>query len=203
MDDKHYLPEEKENGSTPRSVLITVLGTLFLLFVVNQVGALALSKYSMRYRSVNGKWEMLYNLKAPVDWLILGDSTGNAGVVPSMLNEAFNIRAVNLCTVSAVSILHNVWMLETYINKYGPPKNVMLVQYYELWSSNSSVVDTLKVPVSWLEWFRLKPRPNLSSVHFFTTFLMKEVPIYAYSKTVGDTLRYPAASFREKRIVEE
>jgi hypothetical protein len=48
----------------------------------------------------------------PVDWLILGDSSVNQGVIPSIFEDEFGERAINLGTNGIMITLDDLWMIE-------------------------------------------------------------------------------------------
>ncbi|HEY1038476.1 MAG TPA: hypothetical protein VGF30_03680 [Bacteroidia bacterium] len=80
------------------------------------------------------KWGILKNLNGPADWLITGDSSGNQGIETSPFKEELGETAYNLCTIGPMLTLDDSWMLEYHINKYGPPKNVLMIHVYDLWN---------------------------------------------------------------------
>jgi hypothetical protein len=93
--------------SSVHSVLISVLGTFFVVLVVNLAAIGYLNHYTTNrgYWLVRQKWDILQGLEAPVEWLILGDSSGNQGLVPERLREKLGGAAINVCTVGNLTLL--------------------------------------------------------------------------------------------------
>ena len=175
-----------------RSVAFTIGGTVLFLALLNW-GVLWLEEtypYNRGYWLVNQKWEMLHTLVEPVDWLILGDSTGNQGIVPDVLEERFGGTAVNLNTVGNMGALDDVWMLEEYISRFGPPSNVLIVHSYDIWSRDVEPIYLAKTPLPWNSWQQTyAPVLSLTSQEEFNAWLARFVPLYADNISLGLLIR--------------
>jgi hypothetical protein len=92
---------------------------------------------------------MLEDLDAPVDWLVLGDSSCNQGVVPAVLSEELGGRALNLCTIGPVTMLHQAMMLEVYLARVDAPRAILLVNSVRMLSETFNPLVLAKAPVPW------------------------------------------------------
>ncbi|MEB3357540.1 MAG: hypothetical protein VKK04_12500, partial [Synechococcales bacterium] len=68
-------------------ILLNVLANGFLDYLISRQG----------YFLASYKWNLLTDLKQPADWLVLGDSSCNQGVVPEILSQELGGTALNLC----------------------------------------------------------------------------------------------------------
>src|SRR5207253_10129783 len=111
---------------------------------------------------VQAKWNLLKRLPAPIDVLVLGDSSGNQGVVPQLLGAALGGTTINACTLADALIVNDAWMLDLYIRRLGPPKRVILVHVYDVWERDISYDVWAQIPLPWGFWSDLDPRLSLT-----------------------------------------
>ena len=152
-----------------------------------------LDKYSINYGywTIHQKWNLLDDLSSPVDWLILGDSSCSQGVMPAILKTELNQSAINLCTTGDMGTLGDLWMLEEYIERFGPPKNVLVVHAFDIWYRNFNPVRLGQIPRSWKFWenysfgYELMAEKDVPK----ETFLEHYVPLYSQNNTIGMIIR--------------
>ena len=189
------LPQEIARPIRWKGILLTMLGSLLILLFTNIAAIWYLPEYGTNWgnRLVAHKWEMLLNMKEPVDWLILGDSSGATAVVPSIINQRLGGTSVNLCTHAGLRIINDAWMLDTYIEQLGPPKNVLLVHTVNVWAfiEEPELYNLLQIPLGWGFWSLLQPPVELSPRQVFNAFLIRYVPLYSQSTTLGSILKTP------------
>jgi hypothetical protein len=127
---------EKSPSARFVTFILEVLGSLLALVLLNFFTLWYLGNYSPSYGywTLHQKWALLGKMDAPVDWLILGDSSCNQGVSPALIQEKLGETAINLCTIGSVTALNDVWMLEEYIQRFGPPRGVVIGHVYDVWS---------------------------------------------------------------------
>jgi hypothetical protein len=185
-----------------QSFLATLLGTVLLVLLINFMSLWYLSEYTPRrgFWLITEKWNKLITLKEPVDWLILGDSTGNSGVIPRILKDRLGGNALNLCTISPVLVINDVWMLETYINRFGAPKNLIIVHSSEIWPWENLFHEFFaRIPLKWGFWSQYEPKLKLHTKEKIEMFLHRYIPLYgdqdSLYKIIGKALTRPRSIF--------
>ncbi len=130
-----FLPQEVPVPRTGSQVWTTLLLTGALVVALNFACLAYLRQHpqNLGYAAAQHKWRLLRDLNTPVDWLILGDSSGLCGVDPVLVGERLGGRALNLCTLGAYAAVDDVWMLEEYLRRFPPPRAVVLVHVYDVW----------------------------------------------------------------------
>lgn len=191
-DEKLSLPTETLRPVERRHFLKLTAIILLILGGVNawSIGFLKEHTLNTGYLLTRKKWEMLLNRKAPVDWLILGDSSGNAAVMPEVLQQKLGVTSLNLCTVGWLSVLNDAWMLETYLKRFGPPKGVVLVHGPESWSYGAHPALLAQVPLAWGFWERLDPPLSLGRLKTLQVFLDRYFPLYSRKETLSDIFQF-------------
>lgn len=184
------LPEEIFPPTKSRHIKITILGTVILIFFCNLALLWYLSLFPVNrgYWLVKQKWDILLALESPVDWLILGDSSVNQGISPDVLRAELGESSINLGTVADMVALDDVWMLHIYINKFGPPKNVLIVHTYDMWHRDIQPVFIGKTPLPWGSWQQLPPHYALTRQQAVEIFLARYFPLYADNVTLQNLI---------------
>ncbi|GJM40176.1 MAG: hypothetical protein DHS20C20_04580 [Ardenticatenaceae bacterium] len=189
-----------------RSAALTVGGTIFLLILINW-GVMWMDRNypeNRGYWLVRQKWELLNQLSEPVDWLILGDSTGNQGLVPEVLTERLGGTAVNLNTVGGMGAVDDAWMLAEYIDRFGPPPQVLIVHTYDVWPRRVAPVFLAKTPLPWGAWQdEYIPSVILDGEEKRDVWLTRYFPLYANNTTLGRAIRrwiYEGTPILQKRF---
>lgn len=146
------LPSEKPPDENAGSALWgTLLGTLAVALLVNALAAAYLDwrPVNLGYRVIKTKWRLLAAQRRPVGWLVLGDSTGNQGIVPEVLSEKLGGSTLNLCTIGALGAWNDAWMLEAYARVAGAPRHVLVVHTYQAWTHPLNIEAVAQIP-PWL-----------------------------------------------------
>lgn len=205
IDDPPYeaLAREVPVPSSVKGIWISVLGTFFIVLLANWAARAYLAEYTTNrgYWLVGKKWQMLKTMATPVDWLIVGDSSGNQGVVPEKWTDQVGGTAVNLCTVANLTLLDDIWMIERYIERFGPPENVLIVHVYDMWSRELAPAFVAKVPLFWKHVYgSLSALMNTKELS--RLFLLRYVPLYSenttLSKIVLDGIFSPSRLFKRE-----
>ena len=185
------LTREVLTASSVRSVLTSVLGTIVLVLAINFAALWYLDRYTSNsgLELVEQKWGILQNMEAPVDWLILGDSTGNQGVVPEILESKLGGTAVNLATIVPMTTLDDAMMLDVYIEKFGPPKNIVIVHSYDALFHEMSPLTFAKVPLPWGISSQYRFSPALINVSQQVQIsVARHFPLYFENGTLKDII---------------
>ena len=188
---KSLLPAEILPSSTKLTQILLSLICPWLVFALANIGAnLYLKNFpeNRGYWLIQQKWSMLMNLKQPVDWLVLGDSSCNQGVIPQVLESEFSGKAINLCTIGDSLVLNSAWMLSQHIKKYGAPKNIILVHVYDIWGREINWNVTSQTPLSWGYWNKLEPNIKLDFPQQKAVFLNRYVPLYSQNTSLKKIL---------------
>jgi hypothetical protein len=194
-------------ASNVRSVLTSVLGTIVLVLAVNFAAMWYIDRYisNTGLELVEQKWKILQNMEAPVDWLVLGDSTGNQGVVPEILENELGGTALNLCTIVPMTTLDDALMLDVYIDKFGPPKNILIVHSYDAVSTEMSPFIFARVPLPWGVSSRYRFSPALISIsQQIQIAVARHFPVYFENGTlknvIFDGLKSPETLFVSRKV---
>ena len=169
------LPEEITKPIKSKEFVLSLIGTLIFVIIFNFAAKLYLKENTTNrgYWLINKKWELLFKQKEPVDWLILGDSSCNQGVVPTIVNERLNTSSINLCTIGDMLSLDNSWMLEKYIQRVGVPKNILIVHVYDAWGRGINRPVFAQIPLNWGYWKQLEPKINFTKRETSQLFIHK------------------------------
>jgi hypothetical protein len=191
--------------SSVRSVLISVSGTVILVLVFNFAALWYLDRCSINpsAKTVSQKWEILQNMQAPVEWLVLGDSSCNQGVVPETLESYLGGTTINLCTIAPMTMLNDALMLDAYIEKFGPPLNVLIVHTFDILSVELNYLIFAKVPIPWGISKKYRFSPELISIEDqVKVSLVRHFPLYFDNRSIKESiynfLRFPSSLFREE-----
>jgi hypothetical protein len=185
-------PTEIGLDSPPRRLASTLLGTVIGVLLVNFAAMFYLDRYlhDASRRTVSQKWELLGSMDTPVEWLVLGDSSGNQGVIPQVLSAALGGASVNLCTIGPATTVHQAMMLEAYIAKFGPPKNLILVNSFVITAEVFNPVVLAKAPVPWGLSPMLRFSPDTISVKDqLRVALARYVPLYYENRELKTLIR--------------
>jgi hypothetical protein len=156
---------------------------------------------NLGYVLIEEKWDLLSSMEAPADWLIIGDSSGNQGVVPETLEEKLGGTAVNLCTVGNMALLDDTWMLRRYIDRFGPPENVVIVHVYNIWHREAPPPALLaQIPLPWGFWKEMSPPLELSLEERIDILLARYVPLIAEPRALKQALKSPTKLFKRKTL---
>lgn len=194
------LPREILPSFQFRELLIMVTGMITVVLCVNMLIIFFLGNYTTNfgYYIEYQKWQLLKRLDEPVDWLILGDSSVNQGVIPSIFETKLHERAINLGTNGNMILLDDLWMLEYYIQKFGPPENIVIVHVYDVWQRDFNPVLLGQIPLTWGFWKRFSATETLVWNRNIQRdiFLEHYAPIYSQNKTLGQIFQETFIDFR-------
>ncbi len=199
---KTSVPSEKIRSSKAREVCLNLLGALVLVVFLNS-GANVFFKYLISNRGyflASHKWNLLTRLEQPVDWLVLGDSSCNQGVVPEVLSEALGGTALNLCIYGPLLVFNDAWMLERHIDQVGPPKQVVIVHVYDLWQrdvGSETFAHLSRTPLSQASMRSFTPPLSPDFGQKLQWFSYKHLHLYTSSKTLADFLQKPTKTFKK------
>lgn len=187
-----YLPEEVIQPVRPRQLWATWLGVLAIVLLCNFVVAprLLVGGRNLAGWIIGHKWRLLMGLNHPVDDLVLGDSSCNQGVNPVTLARALgDQRAINLCTIGDMLALNDAWMLQTYVERFGAPKRVIIVHVYDIWSRKFNWDRIGSIPIGLLSLRRLQPEVQLQRWQLRSYVESRYFPLYSSNLSLKTRLR--------------
>ncbi|MGB6297652.1 MAG: hypothetical protein WBF90_15910 [Rivularia sp. (in: cyanobacteria)] len=195
------LPQEITKPIKSKEFFLSLLGTLIFVVIFNFAAKLYLRENTTNrgYWIINKKWEILLKQKKPVDWLILGDSSCNQGVVPTIVNERLNTNSINLCTIGDMLLLDNSWMLDKYIQRVGVPKNILIVHVFDAWRRGINRPVFAQVPLNWGYWKQVEPKLNFSKSDTLQLFIERYIPLYSENQSVSHLLKSPYDAFNRSQ----
>jgi hypothetical protein len=191
--------KKRENRQLPKEILVqttagrlslTIICTLLITFALNLAAAWYLARYSPNtgYLLIAAKWEMLRAMLIPEDILIFGDSAGNQGVDPEIIEEKLDLPGVNLCTIGDAMVVNDLWMLRDYLKQYRPPQAVLIVHGYDIWSRDVNIPVMSKIPG---EWWKREPNIDLDLKQKIRIYLNRYVPLYTETRSLANRLQNP------------
>lgn len=180
----------------------TVLFTLAAVVIFNQAARHYLDHYTDKrsHWLIRNKWKLLQEQTRPVDWLILGDSSGNQGVIPGRLADHLGGSALNLCTIGNSLVVGDLWQLEILIRSSGPPRNIVLVHVYDVWAREQiSPFVLAHIPLPWGFWSSLPGGYRPSWRELWGIAVERYFVLYAQNETIQHRLRSPL-TLRHKNL---
>jgi len=188
------LPIEVIRPVSRREVRNVIILTFLFVVAVNFTTRwiLTLCNPNIGYDLIQAKWDLLLNQKNAVDGVILGDSSGNQGVIPALLAaQGLDAQWLNLCTIGSTLLINDAWMLQTLIERVGPPKRVILVHSYDALSKEPSATVVASIPLQWGFWQQLQPSLQLDLSQTRDTFLARYIPLYAANLSLQRMIQHP------------
>ena len=186
-------PGETLHPTSARRILATAIVALLVTVLIDAAAVVGLDRHPLNHTDqvVRAKWALLRRQTTPVDTLVLGDSTGNYGVVPDILAARLGGTALNLCTVGDLLAVNDAWMLERYIRDVGPPRTVVLVHAFDVWGRTHNPAAIAQVPMSFGFWNDVRPVARLSIGEEGEVLLYRYVPLYSQDNTISRLFKSP------------
>lgn len=172
--------------TTWRAVLKPLLIGVALVAIFNAVLLVALARTDERPLTTT-KWDMLLALNAPVDWLILGDSTAATSLRPDVIHEISGVEAINLGTVGNWAMLDNVWMLEQYVARFGAPQGVIIVHALDTYQRsypNEAVIVQAQRPPSFYDDYSVPLEASVTDEIEY--YLLSYTPLFSRPDSAKD-----------------
>ena len=183
LDSNSRLPRESFAQVTYRDIQYTALGVLLLVLLANVGAYFHLQGRMFRPERwlLHGKWQTLKNLKEPVDWIVLGDSSAAWGISQEIMEKEINGKAVNLGTAAATLVVNDAWMLQKYLHRHKPPRSVLIIRTLNAWRSQNRIALT-NVPLPFGFWGRLRPPVKFSNRLVTWYLLNRYAPLWSQTK---------------------
>lgn len=199
---KGILPMERILPSSRRSVLWSVLALVLFAFALNgafrALFVLHPELDNPTYTAFVAQWHRLTGLSAPVETLILGDSSGRHGIDPKVIDEVLDTRSVNLCTMGDAAVINAAWQLETYLDRWPAPRRVMLVFVHDVWPRQIALPLVPRVPQPWGYWESMRAHREYDDKIEREIFLERYAPVIRQDQTVSELIQYPWRTRRRR-----
>jgi hypothetical protein len=147
------------------------------------------------YKTLPG-WRGLQALTGPVDTLILGDSSARVNFLTGPVSDRLGGAALNLGNSSGSTLLMDAWMAEEYIQRWGPPRRVILSRITGSYYQPHLLEFMAAVPLEWGYWDRLGPTPAWEGGDLPKLFLKKYGVLYSQFDILAARLAQPQEWFR-------
>ena len=179
----HTWPRETGVRTTLSDIILSLVGTLLVVALLNIVVGWYLEKHTFNrgYWLITEKSRLLFSLREAGYWLILGDSSGNMGIVPEILDRELGVRSVNLCTIADMLAVGDLFMLEAYLRRCGRPAGVLLVHTYNAWPRKGEPGAFGRS--QWSLW-QIKDGLGMSHYEFAKMVASRYCPLFAESTTI-------------------
>lgn len=187
------LPRERLRDVARRSVVIEWSVALAVVVVINFAAFAAIDRFDPnRFRvQVDVKYDRVRDTGGKFDSLILGDSTPNQGIMPSALNEKVGGAWLNLATVADMQAISDAWLLQEYIDRYGPPKRVLICHVPDMWGREIDPVVLAQAPVPIAGFESLNPPVELTGYEKFLQMRARYLPIYSKNESLLQMVKMP------------
>lgn len=172
------------------SVLLGAAAYLVLAFVITAAVLLEDHPRDGGSPKVFQKWRLMDLQTQPVNWLILGDSSGDTGVNPEIIEAELGGAALNLCTLAPMLVVNDAWMLEEHIRRVGKPRNVVIVHVYDVWRRKTREMLPMlhNVPRPWRYWCELEPTVDIPLADQFQTLILTLLPPLAKKRSLSNLI---------------
>lgn len=179
-------------------ITILILNLLFYSYLDLQPPGIKEGVFTV-YTKV--KWHNLLELEKPVDNIILGDSASWAAILTGITNDRLGGTTIQLGNVGGSSLLMDGWMLQEYINRFGAPRNVILLRIAASYEFLHNLEFIAAVPLEWGFWTRYKLEPDWQNNELLDLFLSKYAVIYSNSDVLRKRLLRPHKFFSHNEEV--
>lgn len=178
--------------TSPARVLLVLVVAVLTVLACNLAARRFLDRYgtNLGYVYIAHKWAVLERLDAPVDWLVLGDSSVSQGFDPAVLERLVGKRAINLGTIGNFGVTGDLWMLEEYVERFGAPERVVIVHAYDVWHRRFDADLIGRIPRDFTLSDELAERYALDDDARLQIFLNRYVPLYAERTSLRKSIEY-------------
>jgi hypothetical protein len=145
------------------------------------------------------EWSGIYTWSKPVDTLLLGDSTCGYNLSTGPFADRLGGRAVNLGNFATTSFMMDAWMLSAYVQRFGPPRNVVLLRSSPRGYALPHLTQYMaELPLGWDFWRKFGIAPDWSKGDVFRLFVDKYFVLYSDSDILRKRLVEPMSLFKHK-----
>ena len=184
-------------GKTGVAVSLSV--ALLFVFMVNLVAYSYLRIQPPNTEMPQTKWGWAFRpvpdfvginqLKSPVDTLLLGDSTCDKNLPAGAFADRLGGSAINLGNINESSFLTDAWMLGDYVNRFGPPRNVLISRSSPWGYVRQHDIEFMSaIPLAWGYWNQLGAVPDWKPGELRNLFITRYGVLYSNADILKDRL---------------
>jgi len=140
-------------------------------------------------------WHGLLNLKEPVDNIILGDSAAGVCIDGGIISDLLGGTTLNLANTGGSGLIMDGWMLKEYINRFGAPRNVILLRVNNSYEFKHNLEFLAVLPLNWGYWDNYGLKPDWEPNELCDLFIKKYIVIYSNSDILRDRFIHPWTIF--------
>ncbi|MCH9683697.1 MAG: hypothetical protein K0V04_19845 [Deltaproteobacteria bacterium] len=145
---------------------------------------------NLGYVYIAHKWKVLGDLDEPIDWLVVGDSSGSQGFDPAVAEQLTGKRSINLATIGNFGLQDDLWMLEEYIERFGPPEKMVLIHVYDVWHRRFRPKLVGRIPRRWVTTEETAERYDFDEEQRKEILLNRYVRLFAERKSLRKTIEF-------------
>ena len=181
------MEDNRDVNQSWTGVVCTLLLSVGLFLAINWLAHMRLEARQINpaERLVRWKWSLAGDAKS-VRTVVLGDSSGNQGIDPAVLEEFGAGRTLNLCTVGNMTAVGDVLMLREFIAKHGPPSHVIVVHVYDVWRRHFEPSAAARIPIPFSTLVDSGPSAE-ESTFLADVFFQRVLPLYGSGAEVRST----------------
>lgn len=185
------LPNEILKRVSTRKVVSLIVFPLLVTFLVNLYLIFYFDRFSPNpfYYIVNKKLSILKKIDKKVDWLVIGDSSGNQGINPAVITDSIGGSSYNLCTFADMGLMDGCWMLDNLIKRDLAPENVIMVLVYDSWNRNIHPALYGQYPFRWIYRNAVEPELILPKQYRKDVLYSHFLPIYHQADRIPERIK--------------
>jgi hypothetical protein len=188
----------------PKGITNIVITIMTMLLVVVSMGLLSYWYLQLQpdttvidggiVRAIE-EWHGIEELSEPVDTIIMGDSVALYNFSPGPFADRLGGRVLKLGNNAASSFLMDAWMLNAYIDRFGPPRNVIIVRSTVAYSYSHSLEYMQMMPLSWGFWNDYGVSPDWKKGELLNLWINKYLVLYSDIDILRDRISHPQSLF--------
>lgn len=192
-------PQEVPYPVSRTGIVVSIFGMIVIVALINLLAGWYLKDHTFNrgYWIITQKGKVLSSLDKSGYWLIVGDSSGNFGIVPDILDKRLGTQSINLCTIADMLTMDDFFMVENYIDRYGPPTGVLIVHAYDAWPREGELGAFARS--NWpLE--KIGKYLSLDGYGLVELAIKRYIPLYSESTTLTSMSFMPRTAFLRREL---
>jgi hypothetical protein len=178
-------------------IAVSVLVAIILVITINALAYLYLQNYPPSGGgSIFRLWDCFMGIQTMdkgIDTLLLGDSSSRANLDTGAFADRLGGQTIDLSVLGGMSMLADAWLLSAYVQKFGPPDNVVVCRLSQGYNTTHTIELLAAPSLPWGYWDKLGLAPAWEAGEIRELFITKYVVLYSYA----DVLRERLAKFRD------